>query len=670
MPKTKKSRSSSTSPPSSPVSPPSPNVQIPLSLLLISVYLFLLPLLGGFMEDLKPAALRVLLLAAAGVRLYEAQKPGGKPWNLWPGWPVALFLAWAILTTLTGAGWRSSYTTLHFLGAGILTYLLVADAAQTLEGRNWLFGGALAGAGVTGALALREYLMTVRIDPTWRAFGPFLGPNLLADYLLPCLFLGLTGVLLGKRPWMLLINFFTLLCAIGLVLTGSRGAVVYALPVSFLLWALLSHLGRDTSNPDALRTQQYRLATILGVGLILGAFFMKPTVARVGGSATPGESDSSQFRLLTWKGTGTLIRERPLLGWGPGMWEFAYPRVAQAGYTKAAHNGYLQIAAEMGLPGLALWLGVLAYGLGGRKRGDMTEAGRTAALVALMLHNGVDYGWLLFAPAGLAWALLGARPKSEVRSPKWGAGVGAMAILLTVLGLPPAYAEWKAMEAQDALIARDPVLARQAYDAAAQLDFTESEWPREEGRLLLYTLQDPKDAIPYFQEAIRRAPMRATLYQALGRAYAQTGQTQNALQSFETAIRLDPNATVPLMDFAQLEEKLGNRSRALELFRRVAAIQDSSAGRVKALADLEDPNFTFARLKLAEDAIQRGDTADAKRQIEAGLRTANAYLNGLKIWKKVLELQNRYNRQEEQQIRDAKAQFNTWQQQLSHTTTH
>ncbi len=61
-----------------------------------------------------------------------------------------------------------------------------------------------------------------------------------------------------------------------------------------------------------------------------------------------------------------MIKEFPLLGIGPGMWDeyfyrYGAPIIYATGpvYITAAHNGYLDYAAQMGLPGLILWLSFL-----------------------------------------------------------------------------------------------------------------------------------------------------------------------------------------------------------------------------------------------------------------------------------------------------------------------
>ena len=42
-----------------------------------------------------------------------------------------------------------------------------------------------------------------------------------------------------------------------------------------------------------------------------------------------------------------LARARPLLGFGAGTFEYAYPRYGRAGFARRAHQSYLQYAAEL-----------------------------------------------------------------------------------------------------------------------------------------------------------------------------------------------------------------------------------------------------------------------------------------------------------------------------------
>ena len=126
------------------------------------------------------------------------------------------------------------------------------------------------------------------------------------------------------------------------------------------------------------------LGTISTFGLIAVCLTLSTAGGRVAGRATTIRTiwtDASvTTRFETWKTSVEMIGRRPLAGWGIGSFplvfgEFhrqkhgdssAYP-VPSAAYVEAhgvglssmAHNGSLQVGAELGLAGLALYVGVL-----------------------------------------------------------------------------------------------------------------------------------------------------------------------------------------------------------------------------------------------------------------------------------------------------------------------
>lgn len=79
---------------------------------------------------------------------------------------------------------------------------------------------------------------------------------------------------------------------------------------------------------------------------------------------------SFQARVNLWNGAWAMIKERPVLGWGTGMYPVHQYKFTGSGQpitntsgevslASQAHNFYLQTGAEIGLPGLVLWLIVL-----------------------------------------------------------------------------------------------------------------------------------------------------------------------------------------------------------------------------------------------------------------------------------------------------------------------
>ena len=79
---------------------------------------------------------------------------------------------------------------------------------------------------------------------------------------------------------------------------------------------------------------------------------------------------SAQWRLTAWRNTFLMFKTYYVKGVGLGNWQFYYPLFARKGkvdkdfneerQAKRNHNDYLQIASELGLPGILLFLLFLA----------------------------------------------------------------------------------------------------------------------------------------------------------------------------------------------------------------------------------------------------------------------------------------------------------------------
>jgi O-antigen ligase len=152
------------------------------------------------------------------------------------------------------------------------------------------------------------------------------------------------------------------------------------------------------------------------------------------GSAPKPSEESLQQRLVVPMSALPLVEERPWAGWGGGGFALAYPKVKPdtvfAGYWDHAHNDYVQVAVDLGLVGLTMWVGIGVYSM--RKlwpllldSADRVDRGvAIAALMALFclgLHSVVDFNLHIPATAltlsmllALVWAMP-ALPKTRRR---------------------------------------------------------------------------------------------------------------------------------------------------------------------------------------------------------------------------------------------------------------
>jgi len=116
-----------------------------------------------------------------------------------------------------------------------------------------------------------------------------------------------------------------------------------------------------------------------------------------------------QDRLSVWRDTLHLIRRHPVLGSGFGTFAVVYPSVQTAflnNLVDHAHCDYLEIAAELGIPGAVLVFGAIFWILGRtiqrcRKSGEAYDNalsfGCLGGIVAILLHSLADFN--LYIPA-------------------------------------------------------------------------------------------------------------------------------------------------------------------------------------------------------------------------------------------------------------------------------
>jgi O-antigen ligase len=267
--------------------------------------------------------------------------------------------------------------------------------------------GAALGVGAIRSYIKGEFTMKgLRIEGL--VGGMFENPNDLAtalDLLLP---FAVALTLISKG----LPRLFYLLCAailaIGVLFTLSRGGFLGLIVSSgVLLWKV----GRSR-----------RLKTTLGVALvcvILLAFMPGSYGARIATifNTEQDQTGSAQMRSELMKRAASVAISRPIVGVGMGNFHIYSIR------EKAAHNAYLEIAAELGVMGLIAYLILILAPLRSLLRIERQTSGmRTkreremywlsvsiqAAFIAYMVcsfFSSIQYLWYLYYTAAYAVAL-------------------------------------------------------------------------------------------------------------------------------------------------------------------------------------------------------------------------------------------------------------------------
>ena len=178
------------------------------------------------------------------------------------------------------------------------------------------------------------------------------------------------------------------------VLTQSRGAWI-SLSVSLFVMAIL--LGRDKSR----RARTVLTLLLLAASILSFIYFSKDLISQRLEPVTTAASDEASFatRIAIWKGTIRMIRDHPIIGTGIGTFISVFPRYRPEGLNviaNFAHNDYLNVAAEIGIPALLvmIWLLIMAI-RSGLKRGtnDTVKLGCAIGILSLSLHSLVDFNF-------------------------------------------------------------------------------------------------------------------------------------------------------------------------------------------------------------------------------------------------------------------------------------
>lgn len=139
-------------------------------------------------------------------------------------------------------------------------------------------------------------------------------------------------------------------------------------------------------------------ATVSGLAVIgLGAgVFAGPVLDRALAEKTHIAATNVDTRELRWQAAARMLADNPVLGVGPGGFRSEYVAASRNAeideQSPVAHNIYLEIGAELGLPGLACFLGAVALAFVAtervlRARGDRSMLAVQASLIAALVAS-------------------------------------------------------------------------------------------------------------------------------------------------------------------------------------------------------------------------------------------------------------------------------------------
>ncbi|MCP2728454.1 IctB family putative bicarbonate transporter [Limnofasciculus baicalensis] len=347
---------------------------------------------------------------------------------------LIVLLYWGIYTVATAL---SPVKVEAAKGLGKLTLYLVFFALMSMVLRSprlraWIIGVFLHISLIVSVYGIRQYLFGVEELATWtdptsesanvtRVFSYLGNPNLLAGYLLPAVALSLAAIFAWQRwlPKALAVTMF-LLNSGCLILTYSRGGWI-GFVICLLLFLVMLVFWYSLQLPP--RWRIWAMPSLLGIcvaAMALGVIFVPPLRHRVASMFAGREDSSNNFRINVWYAVLDMIRDRPIIGIGPGNNAFnkIYPLFQRPRFTAlSAYSIFLEVAVETGLIGFScfLWLLIVTFNLGvqqlKRLRDSFNPQGfwlmaAISAIAGMLGHGLVDTVWYRPEVSTLWWLMV------------------------------------------------------------------------------------------------------------------------------------------------------------------------------------------------------------------------------------------------------------------------
>ena len=334
--------------------------------------------------------------------------------------PMLVLLGLAVISLFTTIHSITTFWALLRLVTYLAVFYLAFDVTASMKATRQLIGLITGVAVVLCFIGLVKYFHSPM--PEFWSYIPkgqeefflstYLNHNHIAGFLAMALALAL-GMMLSNRlssglAW-LACSLLFLVCV---VLTMSRGGWI-AIGASVIVIVASVSLKSKTKNFKVIAVG-FILVAVVGLAL-LGS---SPAIQRF--KSLEDHNDSSRVnRVAIWTASLELVKKHPIFGTGLGTFPYSFTTVRPPGATlryNEAHNDYLQIVMELGVPALIplLWWLYLFFKVGltnirksNTSLGTALSVGSFGGALAILIHSAVDFNIQLTANGVLFFSLLG-----------------------------------------------------------------------------------------------------------------------------------------------------------------------------------------------------------------------------------------------------------------------
>lgn len=622
-----------------------------------------------------------LLLAAAD---WERYRPRLTPITI----GVLLFITSFGISTFAGVDWYRSFWDNHERMLGFFTvfhyvlyYLIVTALVRSWQNWQWLLRVFLFAGTIVMAIALvQQFNPDLLLNRSGNRSAATLGnPIYVGGYGLFLAFLGWILAIYGEkqRAWRSAAAVMGVFGVVGIFLSGTRGAFLGLCAGAGVLAVLYLITLKD--HPMVRRVIGITLAA--GVLILSTAFVFRKNVfvhnfPVIGSLVNLSlSSGTASTRLMAWEIALESWRERPVFGWGPSNYYYAFnqfyrPQFLEHGWNETwfdnAHNIILNTLSERGAVGLVFYLALFALVVVTAQRAR--RAGRlnlhlahaaigfmAAHLVqaAFVFENPTSYLYFFFFLAFINAQILGEGEASEASAARLPArqvpaallGLTVLVVLLLVYAtnVNPARANIATLRTLRSLYRFENPLAE--YQAASAIptphiddirnDFArtvfsvmptyvengQKEFARE---LALFTSAELKKNIVLHPLDIRTHLQLAQLAEISAQLLNQVDLLVAAEPVMEQAVRYSPRRQQAIYVLASLKFSLGKSQEAIALYRQTI---------------VDDPKIGEGWWRLAY-VLRVGGKLDEAREVVRQARAAGASFDerGAQVLNEILPL--------------------------------
>lgn len=325
------------------------------------------------------------------------------------------YFAWTLLSAFWGIARQESIVRDLNTYLQIFVMLWVIWEASLTRGRLvGLFQGYVLGAYVAAGSTILNFLTGVGIQEDAERFSASgFDPNDLGAILalaLPLAWYLASTTANGLQRWVNRLYF--VMGTVGILLTGSRGALLAAIVALLVVPATLTQVRRGVRVAAVVVMVA---SSLVAVNFVPEGAFER--LATTGSEISEGDLNS---RLRIWKGGISTVPDRPFQGHGPAGW---YPAVGLRIGNVAPHSTWLVVLVEEGVVGLFIYLTMFVIIAKRLLRLPRFEQRTGLVELATLMMVLTPLGWhqhkVSWLVLGLlaAWPVVGALAPHTVESP-------------------------------------------------------------------------------------------------------------------------------------------------------------------------------------------------------------------------------------------------------------